>query len=258
MDIENQALNAIAMQMHSNCNARYMQRKVYILYIHYRSYIVVSKTKFSPTANNKNKRKALSLQKHNNKQTMSNIINYKNFVHSLAMNGEDRIFLNSDEDKAIIVLVQLIQNTQQELRIFAGNLCNHIGDNTDYIIAISEFVERGGVVKILLNNYDSTCAKNSNLFKRLAYYIAQGKNILVKETNAKPYRTSDIEKKEIHFTVGDHMAYRIETDIEKRTAECNFNSPQVAKGIADFFDVLFDAEESQDIDIMGLFYDADR
>lgn len=188
---------------------------------------------------------------------MKNISEYKVFVHTLARNSEDRIFLNSDEDKAVVVLVQLIQNAQQELRIFAGNLCNQVGDNPDYIIAISEFVERDGKIKILLNKYDSSCAKNSNLFKRLAYYSAQGKNIFVKKTNTKPYRTSDTEKKEIHFTVSDHVAYRIETDIEKRTAECNFNSPQVAKGIADFFDGLFDAEESKDIDIKGLFYDAD-
>ena len=181
---------------------------------------------------------------HNNLQTMNNVIDYKVFVHSLAMNREDRIFLNSNEDKATVVLVELIQNTQQELRIFAANLCNPIGDNNEYIIAISEFVERGGVVKILLNNYDSSCAKKSNLFKRLAYYIAQGKNILIKEIDAKPYRTSDIEKKEIHFTVGDLSSYRIETDI--------------AKGIADFFDELFAAKEAKDIDIKGLFYDADR
>lgn len=189
---------------------------------------------------------------------MKNIAEYKVFVHTLARNSEDRIFLNSDEDKAVVVLVQLIQNAQQELRIFAGNLCNQVGEDSNYIIAISEFVERGGKVKILLNNYDATCAKNSNLFKRLAYYIAQGKNISVRKTDAKPYRTSDIDKKEIHFTVSDDVAYRIETDIEKRTAECNFNSPQVAKGIADFFDGLFDAEESKDIDIKDLFYDADR
>ena len=189
---------------------------------------------------------------------MSDINNYKTFVHSLSVNRQDLIFLNSNEDKAIVVLLELIQNAQQELRIFAGNLCNSIGDNSSYIIAISEFIERGGIIRILLNNYDSTCARNSNLFKRLAYYIAQGKDISVKETEAKPYRTSDIEKKEIHFTVVDNMAYRIETDIEKRTAECNFNSPQVARGMADFFDGLFNAEESKDIDIKGLFYDENR
>ena len=189
---------------------------------------------------------------------MKNIAEYKVFVHTLARNFEDRIFLNSNEDKAVVVLEQLIQNAQQELRIFAGNLCNKVGDDSEYIIAISEFVERGGVLKILLNKYDSTCAKNSNLFKRLAYYIAQGKNILIKTTNARPYKTSDIEKKEIHFTVGDHTSYRIETDIDKRAAECNFNSPQVARGIADFFDGLFDAEESECIDVKGLFYDENR
>lgn len=189
---------------------------------------------------------------------MSNITDYKIFVHSLAINGEDRIFLNSNEDKAIVVLVELIQNARQELRIFAGNLCNGVGGNFEYIVAISEFVERGGILKILLNKYDPTCAKNSNLFKRLAYYIAQGKNILIKETKAKPYRTNDSEKKEIHFTVGDYISYRIETDIEKRTAECNFNSPEVARGITDFFDGLFDAEESKNIDVKGLFYDTDR
>lgn len=189
---------------------------------------------------------------------MKNTAEYKNFVHTLAKNDEDRIFLNSDKDKAIIVLVRLIQNSQNELRIFAGNLCNSVGDNSDYIIAISEFIERGGTIKILLNNYDPDFARNSNLFKRLAYYIAQGKNIFVKKTDAKPYRTSDVEKKEIHFTVGDNKAYRIETDIEKRTAECNFNSPQVAKGIADFFDKLFKAHDSRDIDIKGLFYDEPR
>lgn len=189
---------------------------------------------------------------------MKTITEYKAFVQILASGNEDRIFLNSDVDKAIVVLVQLIQNAQKELRIFAGNLCNRVGDDSDYIIAVSEFIERGGVVKILLNNYDSTCAKNSSLYKRLAYYMAQGKSISVKATEAKPYRTSDVEKKEIHFTVGDYKAYRIETDIETRTAECNFNSPQVAKGIADFFDTLFDAEETKDIDVKGLFYDADR
>lgn len=189
---------------------------------------------------------------------MKNIAEYKVFVRTLARNSEDRIFLNSDEDKAIVVLVELIHRAQKELRIFAGNLCNDVGNNSDYIIAISEFVEKDGKVKILLNDYKIECVRDSNLYKRLAYYIAQGKDISVKKTNAKPYRTSDIEKKEIHFTVSDNTAYRIETDIEKRTAECNFNSPQVAKGIADFFDGLFEAEESENIDIKGLFYDENR
>lgn len=189
---------------------------------------------------------------------MKNLTDYKYFVHSLAMNNEARIFLNSDEDKAIVVLVELIQKAQSELRIFAGNLCNSVGDNSEYIIAISEFIEKGGNVKILLNDYKEECAKESNLYKRLAYYIAQNKNICIKATKVKPYLTRDEERKPVHFTVGDKASYRIETDIEKRTAECNFNSPEVAKRIADFFDDLFKAMEAVDIDIKGLFYDYNR
>ena len=32
---------------------------------------------------------------------------YKEFVRNMAMNGENRLFLNSDEDHALDVLVQL-------------------------------------------------------------------------------------------------------------------------------------------------------
>lgn len=184
---------------------------------------------------------------------MNNISEYKYFVRSLAENMEDRMFLNSDEEKAIVVLVELIRKAQSELRIFAGSLCNSIGDNSEYITAISEFIERSGKVYILLNNYDSICAKNSNLYRRLAYYISQGKEIYVKSTDAKPYRTDDEERKPVHFTVGDRTSYRIETDVEKRTAECNFNSHEVANTIADFFDSLFNKDGVQDVNIERLF-----
>ena len=186
-------------------------------------------------------------------EAMTNLVEYKTFVRSLAEGKKNKVFLNSDQDKAIVVLVELIRKAQKELRIFAANLCNGIGDSGEYIIAISEFVERGGSIKILLNQYDPECAKNSSLYKRLAYYVSLGKSISIKTTNAVPYRTGDEEKKPIHFTIGDKNSYRIETDIEKRTAECNFNSQEVASGIADFFDKLFDNEATEDVDLVGLF-----
>ena len=62
-------------------------------------------------------------------------------------------------------------------------------------------------------------------------------------------------KKEVHFTIGDDKAYRIETDIENRTAECNFNNPNLAKATADFFDRLFVRDDAKDLDITKLFND---
>ncbi len=184
--------------------------------------------------------------------------NYQDFVKALSEKRENRTFLNSDEDHALDVLVKLFEISQKKVRIFAGSLCKHVGNKPEYVVALSEFIERGGELCILLNNYDEKCAKSSNLYKRLAYYKSKGCNVNVKSTSAKPYRKADPEKKEVHFTIGDDMAYRIETDTEKRTAECNFNNPELAKKTAVFFDTLFENEESKEIDLKKLFDDGDK
>ena len=178
---------------------------------------------------------------------------YSDFVRSLARSGENRTFLNSDEDKAIEVMVNLFHVSNEEVRIFAGNLCNNVGNNPEYIIALSEFIERGGKLYILLNDFNVELAKTSNLYRRLAYYISKGDTVQIKSTNACPYMASDKDKKEVHFAVGDKIAYRIETDIVQRAAICNLNNPTVAEGLASFFDSLFDSEDVQDIDLTNMF-----
>ena len=188
--------------------------------------------------------------------TVPAVEEYRNFVASLAAgDGINRVFLNSDEDKALVVLVELFKSAKSIVRIFAGSLYHHVGNKSEYVIALSEFIEKGGELRILLNNYNEEFAKSSNLYKRLAYYKSQGKPVFVKTTNSRPYRTEDPEKKEVHFTIGDEKAYRIETDIEKRTAECNFNNPDIAKTTADFFDTLFNREDAKEINLLKLFGD---
>ena len=178
---------------------------------------------------------------------------YELFLQDVAAIGENRTFLNSSEEHAVSVLVKIFQISNTTIRIFAGCLYEHVGNDPAYIIALSEFVERGGKLYILLNKFDEDKAKSSNLYKRLAYYKSLGKPVFVKGTSAHPYRKNDPDKKEVHFTIGDEKSYRIETDIEKRTAECNFNNPTLAKDTADFFDFLFTREDSEEIDIIRLF-----
>lgn len=178
---------------------------------------------------------------------------YNLFVSELANCQIDRVFLNSDEDHALVVLVNLFRHAKEEVRIFAACLCEHIGNEPQYIEAISELIERKGKVRILLNKYDENLVLNSNLFKRLAYYSSDGYDIQIKTTLAHPFLSKDPKKKEVHFTVADENGYRIETDIEKRTAECNFNNPVLSKGLADFFDKIFNDKESKSIDLNKLF-----
>ena len=56
---------------------------------------------------------------------------YKDFVSLLAKNGINRVFLNSDEEHALDVLVQLFNISQTHIRIFAGCLCKHVGNMPD-------------------------------------------------------------------------------------------------------------------------------
>ena len=178
---------------------------------------------------------------------------YKEYVSFLAQNKIDKNFINSDQEHALAVFVNLFKNAQEIVRIFAGCLASKVSNDSEYIIAISDFIEQGGTLKILLNKFDEIAAKNSNLIKRLSFYKYQGKPIFIKKTDAKPYYASDPEKNEIHFTVVDALAYRIETDIETRTADCNFNNEPLAKNIAALFDKVFDDPDSVDVDLISLF-----
>lgn len=183
---------------------------------------------------------------------------YRRFVRSLAESKENRTFLNSDEDHALDVLVQIFNSAQSVVRIFAGCLCEPVGNKPEYIIALSEFIERGGEVFIMLNDYKEDDARRSNLFKRLAYYQSQGKPVHVKATETHPYRVQpDGTKKDAHLTVADDCAYRIETDIELRTAECNMNNPVLAKKLIEFYDGMYSKETSEELDLNLLFGNGD-
>lgn len=189
--------------------------------------------------------------------TKVTIEDYRQFVASLAHgdngNGVNRTFLNSDEEKALVVLVELFRSAKQVVRIFAANLCNHVGSKDEYVEALSDFIETGGEVRILLNNYQEDQILQSKLFKRLAFYQSIGNKVVVKQTAVKPYYMGDKNKTEVHFTIADDKGFRIETDVEKRTARCNFNNPEEAAPTAKFFDDVFSGPISSTINLLPIF-----
>lgn len=189
-----------------------------------------------------------------------NSVEYKDFVHDLILRDDGRTFLNSDEDHALIVLTELINMAQEEVRIFAGSLTGKVGSDAAYIIALSEFIEREGKLFILLNDYQpkSSEAKSSRLYRRLSYYQSLGKTVIVKSTDARPYRTNDPDHTPVHFTVADHKGYRLETDTEERSAQCSVDDPSLASAIADFFDGIFNDVASKEINFVEYFNDVDK
>ena len=187
------------------------------------------------------------------KSMTEELLKYKEFVQMLSDNSDTRVFLNKGEKHALVVLERIFRRSSKTVRIFAGNLCRTVGKEADYIAALSDFIDRGGRVRILLNDFDENLAKESDLYKRLAYFKHLGKDIIVKTTKAKPYQEGDPDQKEIHFTVGDEIAYRIETDIKQRSAQCCMNGIDTANMTVEFFDGLFDSEESKEVDLLTMF-----
>lgn len=179
---------------------------------------------------------------------------YKDFVHFLTSNGLNKIFLNSDLDKMKAVFTEMFSSSKEELRIFAGTLCNDVSNSEEYIETLSDFIENGGHLKILLNSFNEEEAKKSRLFNRLTYYESLDKyNIEIKGTNEQPVMEENGVEKKVHFAIGDKKSYRIETDIMGRKAICNMNDPDNASVYANFFDRLFESEKSVRIDLKKLF-----
>lgn len=178
---------------------------------------------------------------------------YKEFVRHQVITRSGLTFLNSDEDKMKTVYLEMLNNAQYEFRIFAGTLVCSVTDSPEFVETLSDYIERGGKLYILLNNYNEEQVLQSQLFKRLAYYKFKQKDIIVKQSNDHPFIITPEGNKDIHFSLGDKKSYRVETDIVKRTAICNMNNPKKAEQFATFFDDLFRKAENTEIDLVKLF-----
>ena len=178
---------------------------------------------------------------------------FKEFVHQLALANQDFDFLNSDEDKMKIVYMEMLNNSQHEFRIFAGTLACNTTNSPDFVETMSDYIERGGSLYILLNDYKEDIIFQSQLFKRLAFYKLKGRDIVVRKSADHPFIKTPDGKKKVHFAIGDKNSYRIETDIENRTAICNMNNVLKAGEFASFFDELFQKAEGDEINLLTLF-----
>lgn len=175
---------------------------------------------------------------------------YKKFVHNLAENRINKVFLNSDNAKMLSVFQEMFEHSDSEFRIFAGDLCNETTGSKEYIESISNFIEKKGRLYILLNDFRQERAVTHNLYKRLAYYQSLGEyHIFIKSTRSKILYNDEVA----HLAIGDHCSYRIETDIEKRTAICNMSSPEYSEKLVSLFDGLFSDEGNLVVDLVKIF-----
>lgn len=156
-------------------------------------------------------------------------------IEELAKEKKNELFYNSSEEHAEIVHKALVKNASDYIEILSGNLCSEISNTSEYCRLVEEFLQKESKpsIKILFTNYSKDFLQKP-IAGVLKKYPSQVK--------IKQYEGQiNYKEQPVHFTVSDDRAFRLETDIKKRMAFGNFNSPSQAKSLHTIFNKVFES-----------------
>jgi len=167
---------------------------------------------------------------------------YSETIESYARGSVDNEFFNSGDEQAMIVLSLLVQYAKKSINIYCGNLCSEVSNNQKYLDNLREFFKRGGIAKVALCELDASQVDsylvNKDIFKLFSDFSSQ---VSIKTTNRKVVEN----KTQVHFTIADDKAYRLETDIICKKARGNFGSEKVVKVLDVIFGKVFNDPDSK-------------
>ncbi len=176
----------------------------------------------------------------------SRLDSYKKAVESLAISKSDVIFPNQDAEHAAIVISNIINHSDKEVRIFDDDLSGDVSDNSPELLAAlrKAVIEDKKLVKILVKD-DSH--KETKIYQLLSELIEVNDNLIVKKTNQKfidsiRNASQNIvnENTMINFSIGDKTSFRIEFPKNNRKAFCSFNNPEISKTLWELFESNFE------------------
>lgn len=178
---------------------------------------------------------------------------YREAVSYFASNHKNLNIKNEGNDHARIVFSNLFLNATKTVRIAANTLRNEVVDSPEYQDSLDSFLSREGAkLQIIICKLPEAAKEesNSNIYRRLSLNPAyeQGR-IEIKEAGKDRFF---LGKKPVNICVADGLMYRIEDDIEKRTALCNFGDPKKAQGLEEGFDKVFGSIK-ESVDLKSLF-----
>jgi hypothetical protein len=152
---------------------------------------------------------------------------YRNNVEALVAGPVNQRITNSGFQHGAIVLECLFRIAKKKVRIYSRKLQTVYSDEGVLNAAKSFVLEKGGKVKILVEDVPSV----------------EGKTFIqaIKHPNVR-IRMVDSNfpnPQKHHFAVADNTAYRIELDDDNEEAIANFLEPEIADVLANTFDSVF-------------------
>lgn len=160
---------------------------------------------------------------------------YRADLEKAATNRENRIVLNDGAVKAGELTTVLMSHAKKYVYIYSNKLNSEVTKNDHFEEAFEEILKNNSIeVKILLNEETDNC----NIKKLLIKYNNTLNNEYKIVTDTQSIKNV-FENREIHFSVYDDVAYRLEHDIIKYKADANFNNPEFSMGLKELFLYLY-------------------
>lgn len=168
--------------------------------------------------------------------------NYRKAVTYYAEREENYVLHNEGDAHALVIFSTMFKYSKNKIRIVAKDMANEEVVNTkEYIEAMNLFLERSEAeLQIILSDFKESVndiPAERNFFKFLVRSEAYKDNrVHVKISKEKTFK---LNGKPAHFCTSDGHAYRMEHDIDKRKAWCNFGSPETTSKMDELFDKAF-------------------
>lgn len=183
---------------------------------------------------------------------------YREAVSYLAKNKVNNLLHNAGNEHALIIFENIFKNAVQEICIVAKDLNNEeVVLKPSYLSGLSEFLDKNDVkLKVLVSEFDSdTISSEEDSFFRRVFNSKAYKEgrVEIKNSNGMGFRNSAYGNSVLHFCVADGIMFRLETDIERRKAICNFGDQVFTSELRKAFNMGFDNERSTIIDLNQLF-----
>jgi hypothetical protein len=161
---------------------------------------------------------------------------YKEAVQYFSKNKVNSDFTNKGKVHAAIVLQNMLETTEKELRMFSGSFSSKVTSDTSFLKSLTRYIESGKKFELLLEDIpdfpspalEKIIDASKNPVLNVEYKIATQDFINELENVF-------TDGKKHHFAVSDSRAYRLEFDPDEFTALVNFNEPETAS----ILDVVF-------------------
>lgn len=184
---------------------------------------------------------------------MTSLEEYRLAVEYLASQKKDFDIHNEGNECAKVIFANIFKNAKYTVRIAANTLRNDVVNSSEYQDALDSFLSNEGAeLKIIISRLPENATEDSpnNIYRRLQRHPAYlSGRIQIRNAHREMFH---LGSRSANFCVADGIMSRIENDVVRRNALCNFGKKDRAAKLEEVFDKGFSSIQDV-VDLNHLF-----